>query len=626
DASPVVTTTNAPGSTFSLGVHTVTYEATDAAGNKQTCSFTVTVNDVTKPVFTNCPNDIAATTSTTSCNAVVTWTPPTVSDNCDTSPVVTATHTPGSTFAAGIHIVTYEATDASGNKETCSFTITVTDDTDPVFTVCPANMVLTTDPSSCTATGSWTMPVVIDNCTAAPVLTSNFNPGDPFPIGITTVTYTAQDAAGNSATCSFTVTVNDNTAPVITGCPADINLTTDATCQAIATWTPPTASDNCSATLTSTHNPGDAFPTGSTTVTYTATDGAGNVTTCSFHVIAGDAIAPVFSNCPGNITAFADDNACGAHVRWTPPTASDNCSGTVSITSDHAPGDFFAEGTTTVTYTATDISGNRTTCSFTVTVNDTTLPVFKNCPGDLSVASDNSCGAVVNWTPPIASDNCGVASVTSTHQPGNRFDTGITEVIYTATDIHGNVSVCQFNVKVRNGEVPSIEGCPADVSAKAGESGEVVVTWEPPTASTRCGPLTMTSSHQPGDIFPVGTTPVTYTASNDAGTTATCTFNVIVSYEDLDIEVTKVVTPDGDGQNDEWIIARIEKFNRNKVLILDRWGSVIYQANGYNNTTISWNGMNTNGVQVPSGTYYYVIEVNFLEKHLKKSGFFELLR
>jgi gliding motility-associated-like protein len=502
----------------------------------------------------------------------------------------------------------------------------VTDDADPVFTVCPANIVVTADPSSCYATPSWTVPVARDNCTTTPAVTSNFHPGDQFPVGTTTVTYTAQDAAGNSATCLFTVTVNDNTAPVITGCPTSVQVTTDATCQAVATWTPPVATDNCLVTLTSTHNPGDVFPTGTTTVIYTATDGAGHVTTCSFDVIVRDAVAPVFTNCPGDVTASANDTDCGATVHWTPPTASDNCPGTISLSATHAPGDLFAVGATIVTYTATDISGNRTTCSFTITVNDATAPKFLNCPGDIAVASDNACGAIVTWTPPVAIDNCSMAGITSTHQPGDRFDTGTTEVIYTATDIHGNTSVCRFNIQVRNGEVPLIDGCPADVLAKAGESGEVAATWEPPTASTRCGPLTLTGSHQPGDIFPVGTTPVTYTAANDAGTTVTCTFNVIVSYEDLDIEVTKVVTPDGDGKNDEWVISRIEKFNRNRVFILDRWGSVIYQASGYNNTTIAWNGVNSNGTQVPSGTYYYVIEVDFLEKHLKKSGFFELLR
>ena len=623
--SLIPTSPNAPGATFALGAHIITYTANDGHGNQSTCSFTVTVVDATKPVFTNCPANISVPTDPTSCTAAVSWAPLIVTDNCDAVPVVTSNFHSGDVFTLGVHTVTYEATDAAGNKETCSFTVTVEDDINPVFAGCPSNIVVAAGTTSCDLAALWVAPTASDNCTATPVVSSNFDPGDLFPIGVTTVTYTAEDGAGNTTTCSFTVTVTDNTAPVLTGCPADILVTTGAACQAVANWNPPVATDNCSVTVTSNHHPGEAFPAGTTPVIYTATDAAGNVTTCSFNVIASDALAPVFNTCPANIRVSAG-TACGANVTWNAPTATDNCSATLSLTANHAAGDFFAVGTTTVTYTVADLAGNSATCSFTVTVEDTTPPAFQNCPAQISVASDNSCGAIVHWTPPTATDNCGVASLVSSHQPGERFDTGTTEVVYTATDNYGNASVCRFNVTVRNEEVPSFTGCPSDVHAKAGESGQVAVTWEPPTAATRCGELSLTGSHEPGEVFSVGTTPVVYTAQNDAGNTITCSFNVIVDYEDLEIEVTKVVTPDGDGKNDEWIVVNIEKFARNKVLVLDRWGSVIYQASGYNNSTMVWSGVNSNGVQVPTGTYYYVIEVDFREKHLKKSGFIELLR
>jgi gliding motility-associated-like protein len=623
-ASLVPTSPDAPGATFTLGAHTITYTADDGHGNQSTCSFIVTVIDTTKPLFANCPVNISVPTAATSCTAVATWTAPTATDNCDATPGITSNFNSGDTFSIGVHTVTYEATDAAGNKETCSFTVTVEDHINPTFTNCPSNLVVSASATSCDAPVSWVVPTASDNCTTTPVLTSNFNPGDLFPIGVTTVTYTAKDDAGNATTCSFTVTVNDNTAPVFTGCPAGISVAANASCQAVVTWNAPVATDNCSFTLSSNHSPGETFPSGITPVMYTATDAAGNVTTCSFNVTVHDAIAPVFSNCPTDIRV-SESAGCGANVNWTAPSVTDNCAGTLALTSDHVAGDFFAVGTTVVTYSATDVAGNRATCSFTVTVEDSTPPVFQNCPASISVAADNSCGANVNWTPPTAVDNCGV-SVVSSHQPGERFDTGTTDVVYTATDVYGNVSICRFSVTVRNEEIPTFADCPTDVHAKCGESGQVVVSWEPPTATTRCGALSLTGSHEPGETFSVGTTPVVYTASNDAGKTITCNFNVIVDYEDLEIEVTKVVTPDGDGQNDAWILVNIEKFARNNVLVMDRWGSVIYQASGYNNTTMVWNGVSSNGVEVPTGTYYYVIEVNFLQKHLKKSGFIELLR
>jgi gliding motility-associated-like protein len=621
----IPTSPNASGATFGLGPHTITYTADDGNGNQSTCSFIVTVIDATKPVISNCPANISVPTDPAVCTAIVSWAPLSVTDNCDAAPAVTSNFNSGDAFPLGVTTVTYEATDAAGNKETCSFTVTVEDHINPAFTGCPSNIVAPASTTSCDVAVSWSVPTASDNCTATPAVTSNFNSGDVFPIGVTTVTYTATDAVGNTTTCSFSVTVNDTSAPVFTGCPAAaITVAADASCQAVATWTPPVPKDNCSFTLTSNHNPGETFPLGTTPVIYTATDPAGNVSTCSFNVIVRDAIAPVFSNCPADFSV-AEGAGCGTNVNWIAPTVTDNCTGTLTVTSDHAPGDFFAAGTTTVTYKATDAAGNVATCSFAVTVEDTTPPTFQNCPAQISVAADNSCGAIVNWVPPTALDNCSM-SVVSTHQPGDRFDIGITEVVYTATDIYGNASDCRFTVTVRNEELPTFADCPSDVHARCGESGEVTVSWDPPTATTRCGELSLTSSHEPGETFSVGTTPVVYTAANDAGKTITCNFNVIVDYEELEIEVTKVVTPDGDGTNDEWIVVNIEKFARNKVLVLDRWGSVIYQASGYNNSTMVWNGVSSNGVQVPTGTYYYVIEVDFLHKHLKKSGFIELLR
>jgi len=79
------------------------------------------------------------------------------------------------------------------------------------------------------------------------------------------------------------------TKPTIT-CPADITVGNDVgVCEAAVTWTTLTVMDNCpNEVVTSTHNPGDIFPKGTTTVTYTVTDCGGNVATCSFDVTVED--------------------------------------------------------------------------------------------------------------------------------------------------------------------------------------------------------------------------------------------------------------------------------------------------------------------------------------------------
>src|SRR5439155_7589036 len=110
---------------------------------------------------------------------------------------------------------------------------------------------------------------------------------------------------------------------------------------------------------TSNHLPGEAFPTGTTTVTYTATDVHGRTATCSFTVSVADHEPPAISNCPSNIVVHNQTQSCSTAVSWTEPTASDNCGTVTSFTSNHASGETFANfTTTTVTYTATDSAGN----------------------------------------------------------------------------------------------------------------------------------------------------------------------------------------------------------------------------------------------------------------------------
>ncbi|MCK7591354.1 HYR domain-containing protein, partial [Subsaxibacter sp. CAU 1640] len=262
-----------------------------------------------------------------------------------------------------------------------------------------------------------------------------------FTYSVGSGTHYANNSANNyKATFSI---IADTTNPVISGCPANISVTNDAgNCSATVTWTPPTAADNCSQTLTSSHSPGDTFALGTTTVTYTSTDAAGNIDTCSFDITVSDNENPVISGCPANISVANDAGNCSAAVSWTPPTASDNCSQT--LTSSYSPGDTFALGTTTVTYTSTDAAGNLDTCSFDITVSDNENPVISGCPANITVANDaGNCSAAVSWTAPTASDNCS-QTLTSSHSPGDTFALGTTTVTYTSTDAAGNIDTCSF--------------------------------------------------------------------------------------------------------------------------------------------------------------------------------------
>lgn len=613
----VMNSTHVPGASFAPGVTTVTYTAEDGAGNITTCSFDVNVVDVTSPVISGCPSDITVAMQS-NCETNVVWTAPNASDNC--SVTLTSSHDSGDVFSAGTTTVIYEATDPSGNVTTCSFDVTVVDSDAPVISSCPSDIELQAG-ADCKAIATWTAPTATDACTLT--LTSTHTSGVEFGTGTTTVTYTATDSYGNTSACSFNVVVRDAIAPVLSNCPENITLNGDGNCQAAATWAAPSVQDDCAFTLTSTHASGSSFPVGITTVTYTAQDASGNSAVCSFTVTVTDVLAPVITGCPSTVRVSAGTD-CRAAVTWTPPQAAD-CSA-MSITDSHSPGEMFPLGTTIVTYSVTDQNGLSSSCSFEVVVEDTTGPVFSNCPQDITIEAGESCDAVVSWTAPGANDNCSTASMTQTHHPGQTFPMGTTQVQYTATDAAGNVSTCEFSIHVVNGFLPVISGCPEDLNLKADESGQVIAEWIEPTAEVKCADVSMESNHSSGSNFSIGTTAVVYTATSGSGKTSTCSFNVVVAYEELSFDVNQLLTPDGDGINDQWTIANLEKFKDNKVVIVDRWGSVVYQASGYNNENVVWKGTGQNGVAAPTGTYYYTISVRFLSEVREKKGFIELIR
>jgi gliding motility-associated-like protein len=74
--------------------------------------------------------------------------------------------------------------------------------------------------------------------------------------------------------------------------------------------------------------------------------------------------------------------------------------------------------------------------------------------------------------------------------------------------------------------------------------------------------------------------------------------------------IYNVITPNGDGINDAWIIDGIEEFPDNNVLIFNRWGDEVRSFQHYDNTTTVWKGENNQGKPLPDGTYYYILTIN----------------
>ncbi len=513
----------APATSVGLGTTVVTMSATDVAGNVSTCTVNVTAEDTTPPSITTCAPDRTLSVGSSCDVALPDLTGDVLTaDNCPGSVAVMQSPAAGTMVGLGATVVTLTATDAAGNTATCTATVTAEDTTAPTFT-CPGDMTVNTDPGVCSAVVSF-IATATDNC-GSPTVACTPASGSVFAKGTTTLNCTATDAANNTTSCSFNVTVNDTEAPVVT-CPADIAVNTDpGECSAVVTFAA-TATDNCpDVTVGCVPPSGSAFSKGENPVTCTATDAAGNTGSCSFTITVDDAEAPVIT-CPTDLTVSTDAGQCSAVVNFDAP-ATDNCPG-VGVICTPPSGFAFEKGVTAVNCVATDAGGLTASCSFTVTVEDTEPPVV-NCPADMVVrAPEGQCDRVVNFTV-SATDNCpGVSAVVCNPPSGSVFANGAITVNCSATDAGALSGSCSFTVTVFDREPPQITFCPADITVECDTPLTPVNTGGSATATDTCdpapvltytdaAPLAVTPTDLDGWIFVVQGFPVTASAEMSAG-------------------------------------------------------------------------------------------------------------
>jgi hypothetical protein len=156
--------------------------------------------------------------------------------------------------------------------------------------------------------------------------------------------------------------------------------------------------------------------------------------------------APPFVTAPANVVAEATGPA-GALVTYPAASAVDAVDGPLTATCAPPSGSTFPIGTTTLTCSATDTAGNTGTASFTVTVHDTTAPVYGPAP-NVTVNATSPAGAVVAFPTPTATDAVGVVSNTCAPASGSTFPSGTTTVTCHAADAAGNVATTTFTVTV----------------------------------------------------------------------------------------------------------------------------------------------------------------------------------
>ena len=486
--SLIITQSPVVGTLLGVGVHTITISVEDAAGNVGNCTRTFTVNDTTPPVITGCPAP-QSTTGGASCqgtipNFVATTT---ATDNCTASGSLTITQSPtaGTVVGVGAHSVTITVKDAANNTATCNTTFTVNDVTAPTITACAAPQTLSASATCEALVPDFTAGTsATDNCTPSAALTKTQTPvsGSVVGLGVTPVTVTVKDAAGNSVTCNTSLTVNDTTPPTITACSSDKSANADATCQAAVpdfiTGGQVTATDDCTPTgsivIAQSPSAGTLVGPGIHTVTITATDNAGNAVDCTRDFTVTDVTAPVIALNNGVSTHECVVTASNQYVE-AGATVTDNCDGPANLTASgtlngitltiggDAP-DTTAVGVYVVTYDAVDAAGNvATQVTRTITVQDTQAPAINSLPADLTVECEGPGGVVAAGNAaiqtflnaPEANDACDPA-VGITNDAPAVFPIGDTTVTWSAQDTQGNPVTAQRVVHVVDTTAPAI--------------------------------------------------------------------------------------------------------------------------------------------------------------------------
>ncbi|MFV5686975.1 HYR domain-containing protein, partial [Flavobacterium sp. GB2R13] len=364
---------------------------------------------------------------------------PVTADNCH---VASVTNDAPSAFPIGITTVTWTVTDNAGNSAVATQTVTVSDNMNPTITA-PTATTGTTN-VACTSTNvALGTPVTADNCHVASV--TNDAPS-AFPIGITTVTWTVTDDAGNSAAATQTVTVSDTQKPILTVV-QNQNVNLNASCSVTIPDVRGTATDNCTGTIitqspvigsvvSSSHN-------GTINVLVTVTDAAGLTDVKTVVLTAKDVIAPVLipaANQNVNLNA-----SCSVTIPDVRGTATDNCTGTI-ITQSPVIGSVVSSshnGTINVLVTVTDAAGLTDVKTVVLTAKDVIAPVLIPAANQ-NVNLNASCSVTIPDVRGTVMDNCIGAIITQSPSIGSVVSSshnGTINVLVTATDAAGLTDV-----------------------------------------------------------------------------------------------------------------------------------------------------------------------------------------
>ena len=500
----------------------------------------------------------------------------------------------------------FYAHDIHGNLDSLELDITMLDTIRPQF-LCPDGIIVSNDFDQCGAIVSFTFPTASDNCTVDSIIQidpTGLDSGSFFPVGFTELTYVAYDQSMNTDTCSFIIEVQDTAAPVLF-CVPDT-----AICDTIFTFDLPSYTDNCSGfdvIQIGGIETGLFYPVGVTVNEFAVTDSYGNSDTCSFEVLRYD--FPTAANAGLDqekcevYTATLDGNdplvGIGIWTRIAGVGTIDDTLDNQAIISDIDTG-----------LTALEWRIENSVCPVerdTMTIIEYVNPTAANAGLDTSICDTNEVFLTAvetdfgygRWILPTngatIEDTTDFQSLVTDLELGSyQFTWRIVNGVCPVTTDVVTIDVVPYPV-VDAGDIKYIF-LPSSIELEATSDLEVVFDWTPKSSLINDETVITTAT-------PAVTTTYMVAGTTEFGCTSTDFVDVVVN-ESLDLPTA--FTPDGDNFNDVWNLKELSSYPDNVVKIYNRWGNLIFESTGYQE---SWEGT-FNGEPLPSGSYFYIIDLN----------------
>ena len=393
---------------------------------------------------------------------------------------------------------------------------------------CLRNLTIANGSDICGAKVNFNAPSVVENTPGYVITqTAGLASGATFPVGVTTQSFSVADLAGNTATCSYTVTVVDAKAPKAVAQNVTINLDATGAASTTAAAVNNGSSDACGiASIVLSKTSFDCTNVGNNNVTLTVTDVNGNVSTANAVVTVVDAIAPVAV--AQNVTINLDATGAASTTAAAVNNGSSDACGIASIVLSKTSFDCTNVGNNNVTLTVTDVNGNVSTANAVVTVVDAIAPVAvaQNVTINLDAngAASTTAAAVNNGS----TDACGIASLVLSKTSFNCSNVGNNNVTLTVTDVNGNVSTANAVVTVVDNIAPTAVAQNVTVTLVNG-AASVTAAQVNNGSADNCGIASLVVSPNTFNCTTLGANTVTLTVTDVNGnvSSTTATVNVI---------------------------------------------------------------------------------------------------